>query len=255
MTEVSKDELQRLRESEEKYRRMIELSTDAIFAIDAADGRILEVNPRTEEMLGMTSGELVGLKIWELHAQDEQMAARELFRNTLKHGSGSHAEMTLVHADGSPVWVDISASVVTYGNMTVIQRICRDVSVRRRLEIANRELRKYYEHVLDMMPVGLGVKKGVGKSPSVEFENRKLKEMLGGEDKAHHWCWGTCADVTGKFENGSYVEEQTWPDGRVFQMTSSYYRDPDNTWRELQVIQDITERRHLQDELRRANEH
>ena len=69
----------------------------------------------------------------------------------------------------------------------VIQRLCRDVTERRRLEEENEFLREYYERILDMMPVGLGVKRNVDGTPKVAFENQKLKEMFHGDlgDSAH----------------------------------------------------------------------
>ena len=59
----------------------------------------------------------------------------------------------------------------------MIQRLCRDVTERRRLEEENEFLREYYERILDMMPVGLGVKRNVDGTPKVAFENQKLTSV------------------------------------------------------------------------------
>ena len=50
--EISLDELRRLRESEEKYRKMIQMANDAIFGIDPDSAEIVEVNQQAIEMTG-----------------------------------------------------------------------------------------------------------------------------------------------------------------------------------------------------------
>ena len=79
MSSISAEQLQRLRDSEEKYRKMIEMANDAIFNVDPDTAEIVEINPRAEQMTGRTSDELIGLKVWEMHPRDEWEQARSLF--------------------------------------------------------------------------------------------------------------------------------------------------------------------------------
>jgi PAS domain S-box-containing protein len=259
--DISEKDIQHLRESEEKYRKMIELAGDAIFSIDPESGDIVEANARAVEMTGRKLKDLINRKVWTLHPPDEQEIAKKLFRQVISLGSGSVGEMHFRRPDGSRIIVDVSASVVTYGNKMVIQRICRDVTYRRETEERSRALRRFFEHVLNQMPVGVGVKKNVNTSPEVGFENKKLHEMFHqGDDDPDHLHWHDCNSErclesrTRINANDGYGKEVTFPDGRIFLFTSSYYRDPDNNWHELQVVQDITDRRHLEDELKKSNE-
>lgn len=254
-------EIKRIRESEEKYRKMIESAGDAIFSIDPESGRVLEVNPMAVSLTGYNSEELVGTRVWDLHPDDEKEAARRLFEETRRDGGGFMHDYHLLRQGGGSVPVDISAAVITYGDKKVIQRICRDMTVPRKLERHNQQQREYYEYILDMMPVGLGVRKDIDGVPVVEFENKKLKEMSGSCERddgtVWNWCaWGEdlCEDdvrVTLN-ENGVYAEEHVLPDGRVFLYTSTCFRDESNHWRELQIVQDSTSRRRLEDQLRQA---
>ena len=149
MQKIDRDELQRLRESEEKYRKMIEQASDAIFAIDGATGRILEANPKAAEMTGYSREELVGKSIWDIHPKHEIEKARALFQKVSEKGCGYLDNVHFLRQDGQLLVIDISASVIRYGGKRIIQRICRDVSERRRLEDelqkANEELESKVE--------------------------------------------------------------------------------------------------------------
>ena len=177
MVAVSDDELRQLRESAEKYRTMIDQASDAILAISPEDGQILEANRKTEEMTGYAPNELVGMKVWDLHPPQERAEAKRLFDRVAVTGNGSFRDFHFRRKDGSLAAIDVSASIVSYGGRKVIQRLCRDVTERRRLEEENEFLREYYERILNMMPVGLGVKRNVDGTPKVAFENQKLTSV------------------------------------------------------------------------------
>ena len=51
---------QAMRESEERYRALVEQSSDGIFLVDIETKRILEANPAYQRLLGYTGAELIG---------------------------------------------------------------------------------------------------------------------------------------------------------------------------------------------------
>lgn len=61
-------------ESENKYRRLIEQASDAIFILDR-DGLLLEVNSRACEILGCENESLLGTNLSALFAAEELAAA------------------------------------------------------------------------------------------------------------------------------------------------------------------------------------
>ncbi|MGD8413991.1 MAG: ATP-binding protein, partial [Candidatus Latescibacterota bacterium] len=120
---------------------------------------------------------------------------------------------------------------------------------------------KYYETIMNTMPVGLGVRTGLGDSPTVVFENAALETMFHGsdDDPAHsHWHTVGMDDPSREsafFTGDGYVAvEQKQEDGKILQFRSSYVRDETGTWNEIQVVEDVTERAKLREELLRANE-
>ncbi len=250
MVAVPEEELRQLRESAEKYRMMIDQASDAILAISPESGRILEANRRTEEMTGYALGELLGMKVWDLHPPEERDEAKRLFGKVTARGNGSFRDFHFRRKDGSLAVIDVSASMVTYGGRKVIQRLCRDVTERRQLEQENALLREYYERILDMMPVGLGVKRNVDSIPKVDFENQKLKEMFhGDEDDSVHAAWHGSRLEPGAeekvflTEGGAYAKERSLANGHTYQFTSSFFKSRDDIWCEAQVVEDITPRK------------
>jgi PAS domain S-box-containing protein len=248
-------------ESLQKCRMMIKHAGNAIFAIDPESGRILEANIKAEEMTGYSESELRGLEIWDLHPEGEKETAKELFDRVVSDGKAEECEMSFARKDGGIALVDVSASMIEFGGTRIIQRICKDVTDRRDLEARNEEQRRYYEHILNMMPVGLGVRKNPDENPTIEFENESLKRMfhVEGEDPRHdHWRTvglEESNDADAFFTGDGFVaEERQQPDGRVLQYRSSYVRDEYGSWSEIQVVEDVTERARLREKLLRANE-
>lgn len=259
--EISLDELRRLRESEEKYRKMIQMANDAIFGIDPDSAEIIEVNQQAIQMTGRQEKMLLGLKVWEMHPPEEHERARELFEQVVATGQGHVSRLHCLRPDDSVLPVEVSASLITFGSGKIIQRICRDCTPRVLLEEKRRQFQQFFEHILDLMPVGLGVRKNINKTPEIAFENARLKEMFhenGGDGNHLHWndceCLADCEKREILEANGCYGVERKLPDGRVLMFTSSYYRDPENNWHEIQVVQDISERRGLEIKLKQSNE-
>ena len=66
------------RESEERYRILIEMAYQGVATLDGR-GTITYVNPRLVAMLGFAEGELVGRPLFEFMAEPDQFSARTRF--------------------------------------------------------------------------------------------------------------------------------------------------------------------------------
>lgn len=254
-------DIEKLRVSLEKCRMMIKHAGNAIFGIDPETGKIVEANLMAEEMTGYSEKELTSMKVWELHPEDQKNAARALFERVVAQGKGEECDMSFEHKDGGVVKVDVISSVIQYADRRLIQRICKDVTERRDLEDKNEQQRRYYDTILNMMPVGLGVRTNLGDKPSVVFENESLKRMFhgAGEDPKHdHWYtvgMGDPKEEDAFFTGDGFIAvERKVSDDQVFQYRSSYARDETGSWNEIQVVEDVTERARLREELLQANE-
>jgi two-component system, cell cycle sensor histidine kinase and response regulator CckA len=125
--------LKQIRNSEEKYRNLINTANDAILVIDAETRRILEANNKASEILGISEQELVGKPESNLYsAGSDEKLSQVLTPNTDE--PAHNRELKLLRAHGMPVPVEVSASATEWGGRPAVLGIFRDI--RERLEAA-----------------------------------------------------------------------------------------------------------------------
>ena len=117
-----------LRESENKYRMLIEQASDGIFILDQ-QGHFIEVNSRACEMLGY-GGELLQLNAKELISAEDLSIACLSFAEW-RAGKTILSECRLRRKDGTLIQVEISAKMLDDGR---IQAIARDITERKLAE-------------------------------------------------------------------------------------------------------------------------
>jgi PAS domain S-box-containing protein len=128
-----------LRQSEERYRAVVEQSTEGLYLVDGDTKRLLETNPALQNMLGYTAEELRGMELHEIVAHDRADVEANIAR-TLKEGTRFIRERKYRRKDGSVVDVEIAASVINYGGKQIICAAIRDITERKRTEAEIRTL-------------------------------------------------------------------------------------------------------------------
>ena len=99
-----------LRASETRYRRMVETAAEGILVTDA-EFVIVFCNERMSSMLGYPAGALPGRHASELHAP-EDADFREGQERRRRAGESAQYLSCFLRADGSPLWVNVSASPI-----------------------------------------------------------------------------------------------------------------------------------------------
>lgn len=99
-----------VKQSEERYRNLIEHAPDAIF-INDRQGKILEVNERAADLLGFSKNELLAMNIHSLFSEAE-ILARPFRSKDLLAGEHSNLERNIQHRDASQIPVSISATMI-----------------------------------------------------------------------------------------------------------------------------------------------
>jgi len=127
-----------LRQSEQRFRRLIETSTEAFIAIDA-DGVITEWNRQAEATFGWSRGELVGRRLEDTiipPALREAHAAGLARYRTSGVGSvlGRRLELEGRHRDGREFPVELTIWAVGTGGDVSFNALLHDISERRRTE-------------------------------------------------------------------------------------------------------------------------
>ncbi|MFX0183015.1 MAG: PAS domain S-box protein [Candidatus Hodarchaeota archaeon] len=144
-----------LRESEEKYRNLVEKMEEGVLLEDAK-GIISFVNPRTAEMLGYNKTELLG-KHWTYI-----VPKKELFKTTREskkrpHGISSTYESVLQAKGGSHIPVIITSSPIISDNNKFkgVLSVFTDITERKIMEEALRESERQYRSLFENIPIGL----------------------------------------------------------------------------------------------------
>ena len=128
-----------LRESEARYKILVETSPDAIHVHQ--DGRLVFANTRAARLFGADSPEvLVGRPIFDLVAPESLALARSRTAALSEPGARAGlAELTFRRLDGSLFPVEADAAAVLIDGRLAIQVVFRDITERRRAEAALRE--------------------------------------------------------------------------------------------------------------------
>lgn len=135
MTERRQAELA-LRESEKKYRQLIELAQEGVWAIDAA-ARTTFVNPRMAEMLGYTMEEMQGRHLFSFMGErGVEIARRNLERR--QQGIREQHDFEFLRKDGTRIYTSMETSPITdeRGNYCGALALVADITERRRAEEA-----------------------------------------------------------------------------------------------------------------------
>lgn len=122
-----------LRESEDRYRRLVESSPEATFI--CAAGHFVYVNPACVKLFGAQSPiDLIGKQLMDFIHESFRDLVGEHLRQTLSGMEGPLLEHRICRIDGSSVLVESIARSITYHREHAVQVICRDVTSRKALE-------------------------------------------------------------------------------------------------------------------------
>jgi len=135
-----------LRESEERYRSLVETSPDAI-TLNDLDSKILMCNQQAVVLLGFESKEeIVGKKSYNFLVPEDRQRAEKEARKALETGCLRAVEYTLVKKDGTLFSAELSMSLIrdADGKPKAFITLTRDITLRKQ---ANERLRRSLERL------------------------------------------------------------------------------------------------------------
>ena len=133
---------QALRESEEKYRRIVETASEGIWILDN-ENRTTFANRRLAEMLGYSAEEMIGRSVFDFIEEEQHaLVAEEIARR--RHGIQDNYEFRFRRKDGQDLWAIVSASPVPGRDREYAGALAMitDMTERRRLEEQFRQAQK-----------------------------------------------------------------------------------------------------------------
>ena len=127
-----------LRESEQRFRSLVELTSDWVWATDN-NGVYIYSSPKVKDLLGYNPEEIIGKTPFDLMAPDEAFRVREQFSKLVNSRQAIvRLENTNLHKDGSRVILETSGvPIIDSTNIVVGYRgIDRDITERKEAEEA-----------------------------------------------------------------------------------------------------------------------
>jgi PAS domain S-box-containing protein len=258
---------QALRTSEERFRSLVETTSDWIWETDAR-GVYTYVSPKVKELLGYEPAELVGQTPFTLMppAEAEQLApaVRLLFERAQPF---TGLENLNLHKDGRPVVLETNGVPLfdERGVLSGFRGIDRDITLRKQTEEALRESQQMLQTVLDTIPVRVFWKDlasnflGCNRCFALDAGLQSPAEIIGRNDFAMGWSEQAelyRSDDQQVMETGrpkiGYEEPQTTPEGAQIWLHTSKVPLLDSQGRIKGVLgtyEDITERKRTEGEL------
>ncbi len=127
-----------LRESREKYRALVEASSDLIWEVDPR-GRYTYASPKTQDILGYSPEDIIGKTPFSLMSRDEARRTSELFVYHAKaRTSFSSVQLLMQHSDGRDIWLEVSGAPYfnDAGSLSGFRGVARDISERKQAKEA-----------------------------------------------------------------------------------------------------------------------
>ena len=264
------------KQAEEKFRLVVESARNAMVMIDCT-GRIVLVNTQTEKLFGYGRGEMLGQSVELLvpeRFRGEHVDHRaDFFAHPEARTMGVGRDLSGRRKDGSEFPVEIGLNpIVTDEGLLVLSAIV-DITGRKQAREALREKEELVRLVMDVMPVGLIL---TDREGTIISTNPAVQEIWGGATFVGIPQYG---DFKGWWaDTGKPVEPEDWTAARAIRTGRSFHDEeieieafdgahkfilnsavPIRDSREqvlglVIVHQDITQRKHAEQEIRLLNE-
>jgi PAS domain S-box-containing protein len=155
ITELKRTE-KALRESEEKYRTILESIEDGYFEVDIA-GNLTFFNDSICKILGYSGDELTGMNSREYTDKKDVKKLYQAFNKVYTTGQPSKAfDWGIIRKDGAKGHVDASISLINDGEDHPIgfRGIVRDITEEKSIEEALRQSEEKYRNILESIEEG-----------------------------------------------------------------------------------------------------
>jgi PAS domain S-box-containing protein len=190
---IQTSELQsRLKDSEEKYRRLAENANDLIFTLDQS-GAFSFLTLRVNELLGYSAEELIGRSILEILTPESQARAEKLLQPRASGFNNNRVELDFVTKSGETKSFELGLTMlVQAGSTRGFEAIGRDIT--RRLQLEREVMQRNRE-----LTTLLSVTSAMAQSLNIEeISTAALQKICEFGD------WNCGAIATLKFSNSSY---------------------------------------------------
>jgi PAS domain S-box-containing protein len=257
---VQKRAEEALKDSEERYRSLVELSPDAI-AIHSK-GKYVYMNPSGVKLFGATeASEIEGKKVLDLVHPDYQKIVSERIQLSYEQRIQTPIiELKIVLLDGRSVDVEAMSTPIIYRGNPTTQLVLRDITERKKAEESLRYEREKLINILDSIPDGVYIVNG---QYDIEYVNPFLQKIYGpvngqkcyeyfeGQKEVCSWCKGQEVFKDKKTCRWEWYSPKT---KKTYDLIDTPLINPDGSISKLEIFRDITERKRTEEALEKSNQ-
>ena len=161
-----------LRESEEKYRKLVENSPDAV--VIYIDGKIVFVNEEGIRMIGAKNKEdLIGKPVLQfIHPDSTERITQRMIEVVQDNNASDIVEEKFIDLKGKSIYVELKAIPTIYEQQEAVQVIIHDITERKKTQEKIRQL----SQAVEQSPVSIIITNTEG---NIEYANPKFTETTG----------------------------------------------------------------------------
>ena len=178
-----------LRESEGKYRILVENAGESIFI--AQEGMLRFANAKTEELFGYTKEELTSRSFVDfIHPDDRSLVLDRHIKRQQGMEVPSEYSFRLINRSGDILWVELNVVLVEWNKKPATLNFMSDITIRRQAEEALKKSERTLSDIIEFLPDATLVIDLEGKVIAWNLAMEKMtgvkkEDMIGQGDHAY----------------------------------------------------------------------
>jgi len=260
-TALQQESANALRKSEERFRSLIEISSDGVVIV-SQDGRFLYASPAYERISGHAASELLGEPLTKVVAPEDVEHVARVFGALLEDPDQNiFSEYRHLRKDGTIRLMEATGKILPDGNAVAY---IRDITERKQTEERLRESEEYYRSLIENSSDGVVIFDHQG---IFQYISPGLTRIVGWDaSELFGKTWHEMAHPDDLMRTRNVFHEVLKNPGQVL-VHESRFRHKDGSWRVMEVVaklypngrvvtnsRDITDRKQAEENLRRLNE-
>jgi PAS domain S-box-containing protein len=170
--------LEAMRESEKRYKAILESIEDGYYEVDVA-GNFIFINDSMSKIYGYSKDEFIGMSYRKHMDQENAKRTYGAFNRVYRTGQALKGfEHEITRKDGHKKHLEISVSAIkdSNGRPAGFRGIMRDITARKRAEQALKREQERFRILVEESPLGVLL---VGKDGEYQYLNPKFVQMFG----------------------------------------------------------------------------
>jgi PAS domain S-box-containing protein len=164
--------MEKTRESEERYRSLVEISPDAVMLLEL-NGDIIMMNKAGAKLLKYeTTQEVIGKNMVSFIVPDQQATARNSFRELIEKSMNGNGEFLVIRQDGTRFEAELNGAVIVdaSGKPQSIMLVGRDITLHKQTERLLNE--RVMEATAELRRTSARLDELVSRSPTIIYAAR-----------------------------------------------------------------------------------